>query len=114
MVNKEKGDFVIAESNQKEQNTELSIPPFKSVFESTSKDSFISLLIYYNLLNIINDTWGWKNGFGIVNDWQNKIDNETPVMDQFISYINNNTDTEKSEILKYLYNTVLEIQNLLL
>lgn len=96
---------------QKESNVGVSIPPFKSDFDSSSRDYFFSELIYHNLLNIINDIWHWKNGFDIITDWQNQLNNTTPVLEQLIVFINGIIDEEKKKTLKSLYDILIEIQN---
>lgn len=111
LINKEKKDFTIAYNDQYVQNAELSIPIFNRVFEPSTKDNFISLLIYHSLLNLINDKWGWKDGFDIVIDWQGKLNNTIPLMDQFNSYVNGITDKEKKEKLMSLEKMLLEMQN---
>lgn len=88
------------------------IPPFKSVFDLSSKDHFMSLLVYHNLLNIINDIWGWKNGFDIINEWQKELNNETPIMDQLFKFINSDYVEKEKETLRSLYDMLIEIQEL--
>ena len=90
----------------------ITVPPFKPVFSNPSKDHFLSQLIYYNLLNIINDKWGWRNGFDIVNDWQDRINGTDPILEQFDGFINEIPNREKKKSLRSLYEMLVEIQSL--
>jgi len=100
------------DKDSKENSVSISIPPFKSDFDPSSEDYFFSELIYNNLLNIINDKWNWKNGFGIINDWQGQLNSTTPVLKQLFVFIKRIDDEEKKETLKFLYEMLIEIQNL--
>lgn len=100
------------DKDSKNNSVSASIPPFKSDFDPSSEDYFFSELIYNNLLNIINDKWHWKNGFDIVADWQNQLNITTPVLDQLFVFIKSIDDEEKKETLEFLYEMLIEIQNL--
>lgn len=91
---------VLNERNGKKR-IELSIPPYKTFpFEKdeASKEHLFSKFIYHNLLNIIHNFLGWQNGFDLIDDWQNYIKPDIPIMQQFKSFIN--TLSEEKEGLK--------------
>lgn len=93
-------------------NNTISIPSFKTVFDRDSEDYFLSLLIYHNLLNTIYDIWDWHNGFDIITEWQDRIINTTPILEQLDSFINSINDIEKKGVLRSLYKMLVEIKSL--
>ena len=96
-----------------QEQIEISIPTFKPCNnDRSSSEYFISLLIYHNLINIINDKWQWQNGFDIVEKWQNAISSDSPILDMFESFVNSLKDDEIKGTLDSLHKMLLTVKKL--
>lgn len=96
-----------------QEQIEISIPPFNPCNnDRSSSEYFISLLIYHNLINIINDKWQWQNGFDIIEEWQNAITTDSPVLDIFGTFVNNLKDNEIKEDLIPLHKILSTVEKL--
>lgn len=94
---------------------DLNIPTYRSVYNRNHTiDDFMSLLIYHNLINIIFDRpeFEAEDGFRIIEEWQNGIKNDMPIIDQFRDFIKGINDTKKKIILNSTYNVLQELMNL--
>lgn len=96
-----------------QEQLEISIPSFKHCNnDKSSSDYFISLLIYHNLINIINDKWQWQNGFDIVEEWQNAMTSDSPILDIFGDFVNNLEDNEIKGTLASLHKMLSMVKKL--
>ncbi len=90
------------------------IPEYRSNKYGSDIDHYLSILIYHNLINIINDRTDIfdkndNNKYSIIEQWQNSVRDGSPIMDQFNNFINKTKDIQKKKLLNSIYDVLREL-----
>lgn len=93
------GEKRLREKNGQDASDLPKVPPFTSCKGLSASEQFLSLLIYHNLLNLINDRLGgWRYGFDVIDKWRNQLNGQGSVLDQFQAFAN----AQEAEIKQFL------------
>lgn len=104
-----------SQPNNKYKN--ITIPLFKNIYDHTSPfNHILSFLIYNNLINLLYDRYETfanndDSDYNIVDKWQEKINRDSPILDQFKTFIDGFDPLEK-EVLEPIYDVLKELNYL--